>query len=143
MLRTHIPCQQPTAIPIQRGFLNVELLIATLVLGIAMTLLLPGLSAAARIRQERQFEVLARLELNNLRIATEATPTAAQQLSAWFLTRYPDAKLQISAVPATELWPAGEGLRFSISRPAPDSTRTVPVTLVCWPAAGRLPGTAP
>jgi len=141
--------------PTRRGVLQIELLIAALVLGMAISLLLPGLKAASRVRQERQFEVLARLELNNLRSVTEAArgtqavaagagdDTATLRLSTWFLARYPDAELSQSVEPASELWPAGDGVRLSISRPAADRGRTAPVSLVFWPGSGSISGVAP
>lgn len=123
-----------TAVRCRRGVLNTELIIAAGVLGMAMAILLPGLSAAARVRQQREFEVLARLELNNLRL-TAAGET--RQLSGWFRSRYPDAELSESAVGALESWPAGEGVRLSISRPEANRGRTAAVTLVCWPGVAE------
>ena len=125
----------------RRGLLNIELLVAAAVLGMAISLLLPGMQAASRVRQARQFEVLARVELNNLRSAAEAAATP--QLSAWFLSRYPDAELSISAVPGSELWPAGAGVRLSISRPETDRGRAAPVSLVFWPVSGGRSGATP
>lgn len=125
----------------RRGLLNIELLVAAAVLGMAISLLLPGMQAASRVRQARQFEVLARVELSNLRSAAEAAATP--QLSAWFLSRYPDAELSISAVPGSELWPAGAGVRLSISRPEMDRGRAVPVSLVFWPVSDGRSGATP
>lgn len=129
----------------RRGILSFELIVAAVVLGMAISLLLPGLRAASRVRQERQFEVLARVELNNLRrAAEEAGPVAAPpQLSAWFVARYPEAELSISAVPAAESWPAGDGVRLSISRPVIDEGRAAPVALIFWPSAGSAAGANP
>ena len=126
----------------RRGILSFELIVAAFVLGMAISLLLPGLRAASRVRQQRQFEVLARVELNNLRRAAEAM-AASPQLSAWFVARYPEAELSISAVPAAESWPAGEGVRLSISRPVIDEGRAAPVALVFWPSAGSAAGANP
>lgn len=126
----------------RRGILSFELIVAAIVLGMAISLLLPGLRAASRVRQARQFEVLARVELNNLRRAAEAT-AASPQLSAWFVARYPEAELSISAVPAAESWPAGEGVRLSISRPVIDEGQAAPVALVFWPSAGSAAGANP
>jgi len=142
-------------LPRRHGLLQIELLVAAAVLGMAISLLLPGMQAASRVRQARQFEVLARVELNNLRSAAEAAAVAAvtdgaaagaaatPQLSAWFLSRYPDAKLSISAVPGSDLWPAGAGVRLSISRPETDRGRAVPVSLVFWPVSGGRSGATP
>lgn len=139
-------------LPRRRGLLNIELLVAAVVLGMAMSLLVPGLKAASRVRAAREFEVLARVELNNLRSAAEAAGAAAgaaggagvtPQLSPWFLARYPDAELSISAVPDSEFWPAGAGVRLSISRPETDRGRAVPVSLVFWPVGGGNSGATP
>lgn len=155
MLRIFPMTTQPTAPAARRGVLNIELLVAALVLGMAMALLLPGLKAAARVREERQFEVLARIELNNLRSAAEATRGAVtadantgnegstSQLSPWFRARYPDADLSRSVESGSEQWPGGDGVRLSISRPAVDRGRTAPVSLVFWPGSGRLSGGLP
>jgi len=128
--------------PPRRGILIFELIVAAVVLGMAISLLLPGLRAASRVRQERQFEVLARVELNNLRRAAEALATPPR-LSAWFTARYPEAELSISTLPAAESWPAGDGVRLSISRPVIDELRAAPVALVFWPSAGSAAGANP
>ncbi len=141
MLRPFIMNTDMPLLSRRRGLLNIELLVAAAVLGMAISLLLPGMQAASRVRQARQFEVLARVELNNLRSAAEAAATP--QLSAWFLTRYPDAELSISAVPGSELWPAGAGVRLSISRPETDRGRAAPVSLVFWPVSGGRSGATP
>jgi type II secretory pathway pseudopilin PulG len=141
MLRPFIMNTDMPLLSRRRGLLNIELLVAAAVLGMAISLLLPGMQAASRVRQARQFEVLARVELNNLRSAAEAAATP--QLSAWFLSRYPDAELSISAVPGSELWPAGEGVRLSISRPETDRGRAAPVSLVFWPVSGGRSGATP
>jgi type II secretory pathway pseudopilin PulG len=141
MLRPFIMNTDMPLLSRRRGLLNIELLVAAAVLGMAISLLLPGMQAASRVRQARQFEVLARVELNNLRSAAEAAATP--QLSTWFLTRYPDAELSISAVPGSELWPAGEGVRLSISRPETDRGRAAPVSLVFWPVSGGRSGATP
>jgi type II secretory pathway pseudopilin PulG len=141
MLRPFIMNTDMPLLSRRRGLLNIELLVAAAVLGMAISLLLPGMQAASRVRQARQFEVLARVELNNLRSAAEAAATP--QLSTWFLTRYPDAELSISAVPGSELWPAGAGVRLSISRPETDRGRAAPVSLVFWPVSGGRSGATP
>lgn len=141
MLRPFIMNTDMPLLSRRRGLLNIELLVAAAVLGMAISLLLPGMQAASRVRQARQFEVLARVELNNLRSAAEAAATP--QLSAWFLSRYPDAELSISAVPGSELWPAGAGVRLSISRPETDRGRAAPVSLVFWPVSGGRSGATP
>ncbi len=151
MLRPFIMNTDMPLLSRRRGLLNIELLVAAAVLGMAISLLLPGMQAASRVRQARQFEVLARVELNNLRSAAEAAAGAAvtagaaatPQLSAWFLSRYPDAELSISAVPGSELWPAGAGVRLSISRPETDRGRAAPVSLVFWPVSGGRSGATP
>jgi type II secretory pathway pseudopilin PulG len=134
--------QPPCTVRKRRGVMLLEVVIAAIILSTAMALLVPGLAASARQREQRRFEVLSRLELGNLRVVAESRGTSATagqlSLSGWFQRQYPDAVLQVESVATnSDSWPCGDGLRFSITRPDAGSSSPVVISLICWPGADQ------
>lgn len=122
----------------RHGLSLVDVVITTIVLATTMSLLVPGLYAAAKQREQRKFEVLARMELNNLSATMKSLVKDRPQpaLAAWFRSRYPDAELLVEAVPTqNNAWPCGDGLRLSISRAESGDGKSAVISLVIWPGA--------
>jgi type II secretory pathway pseudopilin PulG len=141
MYRSLQPRIWPTKIAAnRRGLSMIELIITAIVLATTMTLLVPGLYASAKQREQRKFEVLARLELSNLQATARSSAGESSQpaLAEWFRSRYPDAELQVEPVPAgAGNWPCGDGLRLSISRAESGDGKSAVVSLVIWPGVDR------
>ena len=84
-----------------RGALLVEGVVACLILGVAMAMLVPALTAIGRQRQAMRFDTLAMIELNNISslVRASAVPVADIRISPWFSDRYSDARLTAEALP--------------------------------------------
>lgn len=124
----------------RRGSLLTEGIIACLILGVAIGMLVPGLSAIGRQRKAMRFDVLAMIELNNIADAiTLSEPAIDAAVSTWFSDRYADAEftaepLTISEDAVQELL---EGLRLTIRRPQTEGMPDQKVSIVVWRAKGE------
>lgn len=122
----------------RRGSLLAEAIIASIVLGVAISMLVPGLTAIGRQRQAVRFETLAMIELNNITDALNKSdvPASDVRVSAWFLDRYLNSALEVETLPDTDAVTQGilEGLRLTIRRPQAESMPDLKVSIVVWRA---------
>lgn len=122
----------------RRGSLLTEAIVACIVLGVAISMLVPALAAIGRQRQGIRFDTLAMVELNNIAdiIRHRDIPTADIRISDWFVHRYSDARLTIELLPTAqdEMQDYPEGLRLTIRRPVVESMPDQAVSIVVWRA---------
>ena len=120
----------------RRGSLLTEAIVACIVLGVAISMLVPGLTAIGRQRQAVRFETLAMIELNNITdlISRTDVPAADVNVSPWFSKRYSDSMLAVEPLPATgeATQDILQGLRLTISRPQAEAMPDQKVSLVIW-----------
>ena len=141
------PMKHPAANP-RRGSILIEAVVGAMILGVAMAMLVPGLSGVRRQRQAVRFEILAMVELNNIAeflpslkpIAVDAANhkdlvfEQTPELSPWFAARYANAQLTADILPTVE----GEvlnglrGIRLTIHRPAFEAMPDQKVSVVVW-----------
>ena len=121
-----------------------------MILGVAMAMLVPGLTGVRRQRQALRFETLAMVELNNiaeflphLKPAAGAAETVNPDdppfdrppaLSPWFAARYVKAKLQTDILPSAIGDDADRlrGIRLTIHQPAFEAMPNQKVSVVVW-----------
>ena len=122
----------------RRGSLLAEGLVACVILGIAISMLVPSLSAIGKQRQSVRFDSLAMIELNNIAdmIRHQKLLPAEVKISDWFAHRYSEASLAVDLLPndddATK--DTLEALRLTIRRPLWESMPDQTVTIVIWRA---------
>lgn len=120
----------------RRGSLLTEGIIACIILGVAISMLVPALAAIGRQRQAMRFDTLAMIELNNIAavITRHDTPPTDINVSAWFSDRYSEAGLTVEPLP--DLEDATEdilnGIRLTIRRPQAESMPDQKVSVVVW-----------
>ncbi|MEJ7595698.1 MAG: hypothetical protein WKF77_29660 [Planctomycetaceae bacterium] len=125
----------------RRGSLITEGIIACIVLGVAISMLVPALAAVGRQRQAMRFDTLAMIELNNIAAAISQpdSQSADIKISKWFSDRYSEASLAIEPLPdpddATK--EIMEGLRLTIRRPQAESMPDQKVSVVVWRETGE------
>ncbi len=135
---------------LRRGSILIEAIVGAMILGVAMAMLVPGLTGVRRQRQALRFETLAMLELNNIaeflpKPKPAATDTAAAnpndsvsepapELSPWFTARYADAELQTDILPVADGAATNglRGIRLTIHQPAFQSMPDQKVSVVVW-----------
>lgn len=117
-----------------------EGIIACLILGVAIGMLVPGLSAIGRQRQAMRFDTLAMIELNNIAEAISKTETkdADVKVSDWFSGRYSNAVFEIEPLKiendvSKDLL---NGHRLTIRRPQAEGMPDQKVSVVVWRQAG-------
>ncbi len=124
----------------RRGSMLTEGIIACLILGVAIGMLVPGLSAIGRQRQAMRFDTLAMIELNNIAdiFAKTDTKAADVKVSDWFSGRYADAVLNVEPLPVDETFTKDllNGLRLSIHRPQAEGMPDQKVSVVVWRTTG-------
>ena len=122
----------------RRGSLLTEAIVACIILGVAISMLVPALAAIGRQRQAIRFDTLAMIELNNIAdvIRHHDIQTADIKVSDWFVHRYSDASLTIELLPIAqdEMEDYSEGLRLTIRRPLVESMPDQAVSIVVWRA---------
>ena len=122
----------------RRGSLLTEAIVACVILGVAISMLVPALAAIGRQRQLIRFETLAMIELNNIAdaIRQHDLQPADIRVSDWFVHRYSDASLTAELLPNAQDEMNGylEGLRLSIRRPLAESMPDQAVSVVVWRA---------
>jgi len=128
----------------RRGSLLVDAIIGAIIMGVAISMLVPALTAVRRQRQSIRFESLAMLELNNIDAllpdtVDQASPPA---LSEWFHNRYATAQLKFEILPPStdEATKIQQPVRLTIHRPAETSLPDQQVSVVIW---RQLPEVAP
>lgn len=118
----------------RRGVMVVETLIAALLIGTAVGILLPGVSAVKRQRLSQRFEVLGMVELNNVADSLRHS-VSAPNLSPWFLQRYKSATLTLEELSTSPIVPEASGLkafRVSIHRPLQKGLPDQRISVVVW-----------
>ena len=122
----------------RRGSLLTEAIVACIILGVAISMLVPALAAIGRQRQAIRFDTLAMIELNNIAdvIRHHDIEAADIKVSDWFVHRYSDASLTIELLPNAqdEMEDYPEGLRLTIRRPLVESMPDQAVSIVVWRA---------
>ncbi len=124
----------------RRGSILTEGIIACLILGVAIGMLVPGLSAIGRQRQAMRFDTLAMVELNN--IADIITKTASKaddvKVSDWFARRYVNAVFEMEPLKTDDDVSKGllNGLRLTIHRPQAEGMPDQKVSVVVWRTTG-------
>ena len=124
----------------RRGSILTEGIIACLILGVAIGMLVPGLSAIGRQRQAMRFDTLAMIELNN--IADVITKTASKaddvKVSDWFAGRYANAVFEIEPLKTEDKVSKDllNGLRLTIHRPQAEGMPDQKVSVVVWRTMG-------
>ncbi len=120
----------------RRGTLLVDAIIGAIIMGVAMSMLVPALTAMRRQRQSIRFESLAMLELKNIDAMLPGTVDQASppKLSEWFRGRYADAKLKVELLPPSsdEATKSQQPARLTIHRPAQPALPDQQVSVVIW-----------
>ena len=148
----HHSARQPEC-TLRRGSILIEAVVGAMILGVAMAMLVPGLTGIRRQRQALRFETLAMVELNNiaeflpqLKPAATGIETAnpddpslelPPELSPWFAARYTNAKLLSGVLPAADgaMSNGLQGVRLTIHQPAFQSMPDLKVSVVVWQKA--------
>lgn len=124
----------------RRGSMLTEGIIACLILGVAIGMLVPGLSAIGRQRQAMRFDTLAMIELNNIADVITKTETKAAdvKVSDWFAGRYSNAVFEMEPLTADDAVSKDllNGLRLTIHRPQAEGMPDQKVSVVVWHTAG-------
>ena len=124
----------------RRGSLLTEGIIACLILGVAIGMLVPGLSAIGRQRQAMRFDTLAMIELNNIADVIKKTETkdADVKVSDWFAARYADAVFEMEPLTTDDEVTKDllTSLRLTIHRPQVEGMPDQKVSVVVWRTSG-------
>ena len=128
--------QQIKQTTLRRGSVLAEGIVACIILGVAISMLVPALAAIGRQRQAMRFDTLAMIELNNIAnvIRKQDMQPSEVKISDWFSHRYSDAGLTVDPLPdpgdATK--EILDGLRLTIRRPQAESMPDQKVSVVVW-----------
>ena len=124
----------------RRGSILTEGIIACLILGVAIGMLVPGLSAIGRQRQAMRFDTLAMIELNNIADVIRKTASKADdvKVSDWFADRYANAVFEIEPLKTEDKVSKDllNGLRLTIHRPQAEGMPDQKVSVVVWRTMG-------
>jgi len=130
----------------RRGTLLVDAIIGAIVMGVAISMLVPALTAVRRQRQAIRFESLAMLELRNIDEMLGGSLDAANppKLSEWFHSRYSDAQLTVEILPASsdEAIDVLQPARLTIHRPTQSSLPDQQVAVIIWTRAVKMKASA-
>ena len=122
----------------RRGSLLTEGIIACIILGVAISMLVPALTAIGRQRQAIRFDTLAMIELNNIEASIRKHKTLSTDIkvSEWFSDRYSEASLAVEFLPEPEDATKDilNGMRLTIRRPQTESMPDQKVSVVVWTA---------
>lgn len=124
----------------RRGSMLTEGVIACLILGVAIGMLVPGLTAIGRQRQAMRFDTLAMIELNNIAdvITKTDTQSADIKISDWFSGRYANAVFEMEPLKTDDDVSKDllNGLQLTIHRPQAEGMPDQKVSVVVWRTAG-------
>jgi hypothetical protein len=136
MQKTHLSLLRQRS---RRGVLVVEAIVGAIILGAAIAMLVPAMTAVRRQRMVQRFETLAMVELNNVEALLPETvdPAALPKLTAWFQTRYEQAVLEAELLPVSEDAKSLQPLRLTISKPSMEAMPTQKVSVVIWRKAAE------
>jgi hypothetical protein len=134
-------------------------MMACLLLGVAISMLVPGLQSVGRQRKMMKFDALATIVLNNTarfpeRVSSqltdpESTTPVPLVLPDWFAERYRDATFSAAVLPpqdsAADTTAGLQAVRLTISDTGPAGMTPPGVNLVIWidAAADAESGAAP
>ena len=127
----------------RRGSLLTEGVIACIILGVAIGMLVPGLSAIGRQRKAMRFDTFSMIELNNIadviRTSNPASPDV--KVSKWFVQRYADAVFEMEPLSNdVETKDLLDCVRLTIHRPQTEGMPDQKVSVVVWRSqAGATP----
>ena len=118
----------------RRGVLVVEAIVGAIILGAAIAMLVPTLTAVRRQRMAQRFETLAMVELNNVEALLPETidPAALPKLTTWFQERYQQAALEAELLPISEDAKTLQPLKLTIHQPLMESMPEQKVSVVIW-----------
>lgn len=119
----------------RRGSLMIEMVVCTVLLSVASTVLVPGIYAVHRQRRATKYDTLAVVELNNLAARVMSQGSQELTLSTWFATRYPDVRLTVSEITSDTDQPLS-AFRLQLTRQRPPGQPEVHRSLVVWTAHG-------
>lgn len=119
---------------IRRGTILVEAIVGCIVLGVAISMLLPSMAAVRSQRHALRFESLAMLELNNLdrSVPSVMDPSRLPELSEWFRRRYRKARLKAEILSQSGDATLPRGLRMTIHQPSVEFMPEQKVSIVIW-----------
>jgi type II secretory pathway pseudopilin PulG len=125
--------------PSRRGALIVEAIVGAIILGAAIAMLVPAMTAVRRQRMAQRFETLAMVELNNIEELLPETIDPANQpkLTAWFQDRYQQAVIEAELLPVSEDAKTMQPLRLTIRQPLMESMPEQKVSVVIWRKSGE------
>lgn len=131
MQKTHLSFHRQ---PSRRGALIVEAIVGAIILGAAIAMLVPAMTAVRRQRMAQRFETLAMVELNNIEELLPETvdPAALPKLTTWFQQRYQQAVLEAELLPISEDAKTLQPLRLTIRQPLMESMPEQKVSVVLW-----------
>jgi hypothetical protein len=130
----------------RRGSFIIEAMMACLLLGVAISMLVPGLQSVGRQRKMMTFENLATIVLNNTarfpdRVASQLTDSefttpVPLALPDWFAERYRDATFSAAVLPpqdsAADTTAGLQAVRLTISGTGLTGMTPPRVSLVIW-----------
>ena len=118
----------------RRGMLIIEAIVGAIILGAAIAMLVPAMTAVRRQRMAQRFETLAMVELNNVEeLLPETVDSAAlPKLTTWFQERYQQAVLEAELLPVSEDAKTLQPLRLTIRQPLMESMPEQKVSVVIW-----------
>ena len=137
MQKTHFSLHRQRS---RRGMLVVEAIVGAIILGAAIAMLVPAMTAVRRQRMAQRFETLAMVELNNIeeRLPETIDPAVLPTLTPWFQERYKQAALETEILPVSEETKTLQPLRLTIRQPLMESMPEQKVTVVIWRKAAEV-----
>lgn len=119
--------------------LVIEAIVGAIILGAAIAMLVPALTAVRRQRMAQRFETLAMVELNNVEelLPESVDPAALPKLTTWFQNRYQQAVLVAELLPVSEDTKTLQPLRLTIRQPLMESMPEQKVSVVIWRKAAE------
>lgn len=134
--------------PQRAGSLVVEMVVCSIMLASVSLILVPAIHGVGLQRKAIRFETLAMIELGNLQqrlpLASDTNGSEANNaansglaISAWFLQRYPEARLEVTPVVADNVAGNESGdlmsaFRLAILQPAGTSKPDWNCSVVVW-----------
>lgn len=123
----------------RRGVLVVEAIVGAIILGAAIAMLVPAMTAVRRQRMAQRFETLAMIELNNVEALLPETvdPAALPKLTTSFQERYQQAVMDAELLLVSEDGKMLQPLRLTIRQPLMESMPEQKVSIVIWRRAAE------
>jgi hypothetical protein len=114
--------------------LIIEAIVGAIILGAAIAMLVPAMTAVRRQRMAQRFETLAMVELNNVEelLRESVDPAALPKITSWFQERYQQAVLEAELLPVSEDAKTLQPLRLTIRQPLMESMPEQKVSVVIW-----------